>query len=84
MLIEQGGNGRRRSESVELETGIDIGRSGPGSNHLRRRPVAQYRAQRVDDDRLAGSSLSGKRIQTSSELDAKLVHDGEVANFEFE
>src|SRR4051795_11201692 len=84
MLVQQRDDGRRRGQSVELETSIDICGLRTGAHHVRRRSLAQDGTKGVDDDRFAGAGFSGERVETGSKVDPELVHDGEVAYFEIE
>ena len=52
------------------------------ANRFRRPTPAAQELQGVDEQRLAGSRLPGKYVQSPSRLDRKLFHDGQVLHLE--
>ena len=55
-----------------------------GADELGPGALAEDRAERVDDDRLARAGLTGERVEARPELEPQPVDDREVADGQFQ
>ena len=55
---------------------------GTGTDQLRPGPVAEQQANRIDDDRLAGTGFPGQHIEAGPESDLQLLNDGKIFNLD--
>ena len=69
---------------VGLEDRFDGGGSLPGANQISRCARAEEQADRLDEDRLAGTSLAGQHVEAAVELDLDRLDDCEIADTEKE
>jgi hypothetical protein len=64
----------------DIELGIDLGAFGPRTDGLAVGPVAKHEPQRIEQDRLACTGLTGERGHARPELQFELVDDREIAD----
>ena len=66
----------------DVEGGRDLGLIGAGAQQPAVRPVAERQAERIQQDRLAGTGLAGQRAQARGEFQLKPVDQNDVADRE--
>ena len=78
------GGAPRVAGRVEREDALDARARRAGADELGAGALAEDRAERVDDDRLARAGLAGERVEARPEVEPQPVDDREVADGQFQ
>ena len=66
--------------SCAFEDGFDRRGFLTGPDELSRRPTAQQKSDRLDENRLSGTGLAGQHVEAGLELDLRLVDDSQMSD----
>ncbi len=66
--------------SRAFEDGFDRRGFLTRTDELGRRPTAEQKSDRLDEDRLSGTRLAGQHVETAVELDLRLVDDSQMGD----